>query len=147
MKPFYDEGFYNCRIVKQEISKASTGTAQFVLRFTVLEYSDGGAVPQQYERTCYRYITEKTMKYVEQDLDTLGFTGTSLRQLDPSQPQHQSFVGNTVEFRCVYENDQNNEPREKWSIALPMSGRELESVPLDPAAYRQLDAMFGRNNL
>ena len=144
--PYYDEGYYKCRIVQQAMGKAGTGTPQFVLRFTVLEFSDGSPVAQQYERTCYRYITDKTMQYFERDLETLGFTGTSLRQLDPSISGYQSFIGNTFEFRSTHEADQKSEVREKWSLALPNGpGREVEVVPVDSATYRQLDAMFGRN--
>jgi hypothetical protein len=146
MSAFYDEGFYQCRVTQQAMTKATTGTPQFVLRFTVLESSDGNPVPRQYERSWYRAITEKTMPYFEKDLETLGFTGNSLRQLDPANADHQSFIGKTFEFRCTHESYQGGEPREKWSLALQGGGsRDIEGTPVDSASYRQLDALFSRN--
>lgn len=149
MSCFYEEGYYQGEITQQAMTKASTGTPQLVLRFRVLSFSDGSAVPRQYERTSYRAITEKTMQYVEKDLDALGFKGNSLRLLDPNTPGYISLVGTKAEFQCRHENDQHDEPREKWGVAWPApgsnQGQAIEGAPVDAATYRQLDALFGRN--
>jgi hypothetical protein len=145
MSVFYEQGRYACEIVQQAMTKASTGTPQFVLRFRVIEFSNGEPVPQQYERTSYRAITEKTMPYVQRDLDVLGFTGDSLRQLDPSNPNYQNFVGQTVEFNCNHEKDQNGDLRERWGVAWNAPSKEIEGDPLESSQYRQLDALFNRN--
>jgi hypothetical protein len=39
---------------------------------------------RQYERTYYRAITDKTMPYFIEDLQGLGFHGSSFRELDPN---------------------------------------------------------------
>jgi len=141
--PFYEEGYYRCEIMSQAMTKAKTGTPAFVLRFRVIQSTSGENVPKQYERTCYRYITEKTMPYFQRDLQTLGFNGHSLRQLDPMAADHVSFVGQPVEMRCAHEDDNNGEPRERWDIALQQAASQIEGEPLDSASYRQLDALFG----
>ena len=146
MSTFYAEGRYACEITQQAMTKASTGTPQFVLKFRVLSLADGGKVTHQYERTCYRAITEKTVEYLKKDLDALGFEGGSLRRLDPENGDHQSFVGQQCEFDCRHEpHYQTGEPQEKWGVAWTSSGGAIEGEPLDPASYRKLDALFGVN--
>lgn len=142
MSMFYEEGYYTCEVTQQAMTKAKTGTPCLAIRFRVVSFSGGASVPKQYERTSYRYITEKTMPYFQKDLNTLGFNGHSLKQLDPASPDHVSFVGQAVQMRCQHEEGQDGEGREKWDIAL-QQGSDIEGEPLDSASYRQLDALFG----
>lgn len=141
MNVFYDEGNYLGEIADQAIGAAGTGNAQLVLRFKVLSYANGDPVAKQYERTLYRTITEKTQSFVQQDLDTLGFTGTGFRQLDPAIEGFQDLTGQQVEFYCAHEENLKGEMREKWSIA--HGPRPIKCDPLPESAYRRLDAMFG----
>lgn len=146
MSTFYEEGYYMGQITAQAMTKASTGNPQFVLKFRVIETSKGEHVTRQYERTVYRTITDKTMQYFEKDLQTLGFNGSSLRELDPNNQNHQSFIGQTAEFSCKHEPDNNGDDREKWSIAWPQANEgTIEGEPLDAASFRKLDALFNRN--
>jgi hypothetical protein len=150
MSTFYDQGRYECEITQQAMTKASTGTVQFVLRFRVLRFvlanGEMENVRQQYERTSYRAITENTMKYVERDLEALGFTGNSLRDLDPVNRTHESFVGKVLDFNCGHDKDLKGDLREKWSVAwAEQESSAIEGSPVEPAAYRQLDALFSRN--
>jgi hypothetical protein len=144
MTPFYEEGNYLGQVMSQAMTKAKTGTPQFVLRFKVLTYADGSSVPRQYERTMYRSITDKTMEYVKQDLETLGFKGTSLRQLDPNQGDFQDLSGIEVELYCKHEEGQDGELREKWMLSR-QSSKAIEGDPVDGGTYRQLDVLFGAN--
>lgn len=143
--PFYGEGVHVVQITKQGLTKASTGTPQFVLSAKILgaPTGDGGYLPhqQQYERTLYMALTENTMQYVMPKLETLGFQGSSMGQLDPSHPSHQSFVGGQVDLYCKWENDPKGGQREKWQIS---TGPGSLGDPLDQREVRQLDALFGR---
>lgn len=141
--PFYGEGNYSGVITQQAMTKASTGTPQFVIRFRVLQCSDGSQVKQQYERTIYRALTEKTVEYVQKDLEALGFTGGSLRDLDPTGPNFFDLSGKEIEVYCKHEQN-NGEMREKWNISRGIS-KPIEGVALDQQSYRQLDALFGLN--
>jgi hypothetical protein len=51
------------------------------------------------------------------------------------------FAGTEVELFCKHE-DYEGETRERWSISTPREPRE--SKPVDPAALRKLDALFGK---
>jgi hypothetical protein len=138
---FYDEGNYLGEITDQAIGAAGTGNPQLVLQFRVLSYANGDPVAKQYERTMYRTITEKTLSFVQQDLDTLGFTGTSFRQLDPAFEGFHDLTGKQVEFYCTHEENLKGEMREKWSIA--HGPRPIKCDPLAESDYRRLDALFG----
>lgn len=147
---FYQPGEYVCSVVQQGLSEAGTGNPQFVLRVKVIGRPDpdtpgnvivGGM--QQLERTYYRTITDKSIEWFMQELDVLGFTGTSFKQLDPSSPQHQSFVGSDIDMICEHEADQSGQPRERWKIKLQGGGGEIK--PLDAAKARQLDNLFGKH--
>lgn len=149
MSTFYNEGRYRCEVTQQAMSKASTGTPQFVLKVRVLEMyaspSDTESLRQQYERSIYRAITEKTVTYLKKDLDVLGFSGGSLKQIDPTTPGYQRFVGTLVDCLCKHEADnKTGDMRERWSLAWPAAeSSEIEARPLAPQEYRQLDALFG----
>jgi hypothetical protein len=91
--PYYGEGPYKCRVLDQGFNEAKTGTAQFWLKFLVLEriepFNDG---IEQFSRTAYFPITEKTADRLMHDLHTLGYTGHTFDGLDPQLPNHHSFV-------------------------------------------------------
>lgn len=145
--PFYPVGVYIGEITAQALSKASTGTTQFVLRFKVLGVptEDDSFIPDQhkYERTIYMSITEKTIPYVTEALEKLGYGAGSFGPLDPSHPNHESFVGNQIDLYCKHEADQSGDMREKWQISRGASG--IKVVPLEPKEIRELDALFGKS--
>jgi len=143
-RPYYDVGLHVGLIVSQQLTEAKTGTAQFVMRVKIMgaPTGDGGYDPytNQYERTIYMALTEKTIDFVAPQLQKLGFTGTSLGQLDPNSPNHQSFVNNYADLWCSHKDDQQGNPRESWGISQDQPERE----PLDPKKLRQLDSLFGK---
>lgn len=145
--PFYAAGVYVGEVTAQALSKASTGTIQFVLRFKVLGVptDDGSFFPDahKYERTIYMAITEKTIPYVSEALEKLGYGAGSFGPLDPSHPNHESFVGNQIDVYCKHETDKSGEMREKWQISRGASA--LTVVPLEPKEVRELDALFGKS--
>ncbi len=147
-KPFYAEGQYVCEIISQNMTQASTGNPQFVLRFKVLGTPDPNnpdnylIAPQQYERSCYRTITEKTIDWFIDDLRALGFNGRSFRDLSPDSPNFCSFKGLSVEMYCKYAPGKNGQ-REEWNISHPRSSAP-ELKQLEPQQVRKLDDLFGR---
>ena len=143
----HETGVYVCRILEQGLSEATTGTPQFWLRFEVLGKPDP-ANPDNYlaasvkrERTMFRAITEKTIDMLTEDLEQLGFQGTSFRDLQPGTPNHYSFVGQDIDMYCKHET-YNGAPHEKWQLSRPGGGMDLKE--LEPTKLRQLDALFGK---
>lgn len=136
MSIFYQEGPYVGEIISQALGKAKTGTPQFILQFKVL---DGGPV---YTRTIFMAITEKTVEFVVAALEKLGYGAGTFGALDPSHPNHESFVGRQIDVYCRHENDQNGNLREKWSISRGASAFKVD--PLDNRELRKLDALFGK---
>lgn len=142
--PFYERGRYLGRVVGQGLSESSKGTPQIVIRFKVLEFESGDPVNQQYERTVYRAITEKTMPYVTADLKVLGYTRDSFKFLDPKVQGFHSFDGQEAIFVCNHEPDLQGDLREKWGIA-PAEGAAFEiKKPLEAKKLRDLDSLFGK---
>lgn len=139
--PFYAPGRYICEMTDQGLSTASTGTPQIVWRFLVLETDRREQVPAQYERTIYRAVTERTMPYVLDDLRTLGFRGDSFKELDPNNPDHQSFKGVQFVAFCNHEEGQDGKTREKWGI---VNEGSFEIKPMESKKVRELDALFGK---
>jgi hypothetical protein len=146
--PFYAEGNYVCEIISQAMTEASTGNPQFVLRFKVLGAPDPKnpdnylVAPQQYERSCYRTITEKTIDWFIDDLRVLGFTGNSFRDLSSDSPNFCNFKGLTIDMYCKHVPGQNGE-REEWNISHPRSNSP-EYKQLDSKQVRKLDDLFGK---
>ena len=146
--PYYDEGIHVGQVLQQGLTKATTGTFQFVLTIKVLGVADPHDsttyVPHrtQFQRSIYMAITEKTIEFVVPTLETLGYEGSTFGALDPSHPEYQSFVDKTFDFMCLHEKDQEGNLREKWSVARRAKLPELK--PLESREMRQLDALFGR---
>ena len=146
--PFYDQGIHVGEVLQQGLTKASTGTFQFVLTIKVLGVADPRDTTSytphrnQFQRSIYMAITEKTIEFVVPSLEVLGYEGTSFAALDPSHPDHQSFVGKTFDFLCMHEADQDGNQRERWSVARTAKLPELQ--PLESREMRQLDALFGK---
>lgn len=142
--PYYDEGLHVGEIVSQGLSKAKTGTLSCVIRVKILGIPDGPEFQphkQQYERSIYWYITEKTMPFIVEKLQLLEFAGTKFSQIDPSNPYHVSLVGKQVDLWCKHEVGQNGQTQEKWDIS---NGGPKPLEALDAKEMRQLDSLFGK---
>jgi hypothetical protein len=145
MKPFYAKGVYVCQGISQALGETSNGNTQFVLRFKVLGAVDpdnaDNYIPaeEQYERTYYRVINEKTIDYAIEDLKALGFDRESFKFLDPNTPGFQNFAGQVFNMFCKHTTYQG-EPREEWGVA--RKGGALEVKPVEAAKVRQLDSLF-----
>lgn len=143
--PFYAEGVYVGEIISTAMTAAKTGTPQFAVRFKVMGTPDPQNPEnfltnvQQHDRTMYRPITDKTIDYVSEDLQAMGFSGASFADLEKTQ----EFNGKFFDFYCKHEVGQDGQKREKWSLSRGPGGFAPE--PLPNAKIRKLDALFGKN--
>lgn len=143
MAPYYEPGTYLAAIIGQGFTEAKTGTMQFCLRIVpkLLLTSDGEehAVTQEYERTIFRPITDKTVGWVLEELAALGWQGTKWVELDPQTEGYHSFVGQETKVMCQHE-EYEGSMQERWRLF--GEGREIVAVP--PDKLRRLDDAFGR---
>jgi hypothetical protein len=143
--PFYEAGLHVAEILSHQLTKASTGNMQLVWRVKILGLPDGDSYAPhryQYERSMYWTITEKTVPFILEKLETLGFAGKQFSQLDPSHPNHISLKGQQVDLWCKHEEGQDGGIRERWDIS--NSGLKREVTSLNAKETRELDALFGK---
>lgn len=142
MSVHFPQGRYICTVINQALSEAGTGTPQIVIRFRVLEHENGDQVSNQYERTAYLFITDKTAERTVAILKKLGYTRDSFRFLDKAQPNYHDL--SNVEFVgfCTYEKDLSGQERERWGIDAGES--EFEAKPLESKKLREIDNLFGK---
>jgi hypothetical protein len=135
---YYAPGIYKCRIVAQRFDRTSNGNPRFNLE--IVPMVDGQDGP--YTRSIRWTITDKTVKYVNQKLERLGFRGSSYRELDESNgASFHNFAGLEISAQCQH----NDKGYEDWD--LPKEGGS-DSPKLPPNERRdvgnQLDALFGK---
>lgn len=146
MSTTFSPGQYLGRLKRQKLGETKTGKPQIVLSFDILgpvdETTEAGYVPydETYERTVFRVITEKTVEYVEKDLEFLGVELSSWSEIDEDNDPCADIRGHDYKLRCKVE-QYNDKDVERWELAL-IAG-QLEVKPLEAKAVRQLDAMFG----
>lgn len=146
--PVYNPGRYWGRAASQSFGKSSTGTPQFSITFDIQGAVDPNdpqgalmnCVPSQ--RTVYWYLTAKTVEFVVEDLELLGFNKPSVKFLDPSVEGFFDFTGQEVELYCKHE-PYNNQLKERWSLNKPRDG--FVAPPLETNEVRKLDALFGKS--
>lgn len=143
----YDNGRYFGRITNQALGKASTGNPQIALRFLVVGKMTTPTayepVDTQEERSLFMTITDKTADRIGNDLATLGFAGTSFRQIDPSTSGHHDFTDTESQFYCKHE-EYNGKDQERWSVARQGGGMP-DMKPLEAKELRDLDNLFGKH--
>ena len=132
---YYEPGRYECIIRSQgfELSKEKK-TPCFWLSFMPITSEGDGA----YSRTVQLWLTDKTIDNVVARLRTLGWEGTSFKDLEPGGF---TFIGKTVWLRCDHE-QHDDRIYEKWEFPPPEgSGQQAENVD---GVARKLDALFGK---
>jgi len=147
--PYYAAGRYWGKVVNQQLGESSTGKPQIVITFQVMGRvnaadPEGELLPcgENYERSVFRSITDKTIDWTMRDLATLGFTGTSFKQIDLGSPNACDLRGHELAFSCQHGTNQEGKPREEWSVS--GEGNSVVVKPLEPKAVRDLDNLFGR---
>lgn len=149
--PYYEAGRYEGQITSQGFVKAKSGNTQFVLRFVVKGKIDPAnpdnmfSVPNQYERTVYRALTEKTIEYFFEDMNSLGIEGLeSFTELDPSTDGFIDLKGRTADFNCQHEDSEGGK-REKWFIARRGAGATKAVESIATSEVKSLDRLFGKH--
>lgn len=139
--PHYEPGRYVGVVTDQGLTKASTGTIQLVLKIRITEGTQPARDVEQYERTLFLAITDKTLPYLVPKLQALGYNRDSFAYLDKTNPQHQDLAGTKAEFFCKHEPGKDGDLRERWDVCSPSA---LDLKPPDVADVRKLDALFGK---
>lgn len=140
-KPQYDVGLHRGKITDHGLATAGTGTPQAFIKFTVSEVKDGDEwhpVTTPRERTVFMAITEKTIEFIVEAFETIGFVGGSFSAFKAKENPEFSLVGERREFWCkhdVYKGDTN----ERWNVSTPKAA----APPMDKKDVRQLDSLFG----
>lgn len=145
MSIHYQQGRYRVRVAAQSFSASKNNSPQFVLLVTPIGHYNQGRpgggleVCDNYERTIFLTITDKSIDFVIDKLAAIGFDGRSFTELNPETPNHVSLVG--IEFDATCKHDEyQGVLREKWDVStMAVSPGE----PLDGSALRKLDARYG----
>jgi hypothetical protein len=139
----YDQGQYMAVVTQQGFKESTNGNPVIVLKvkpYLHFQYDSSGVeiednLPSDsWERSIFLTVTKKTTDFVLKKLRAAGFEGSSFRELD--------LQGKSVRCRCSHGTDNNGADREEWDLVYEYESKPLE--PLDSAAARKLDALFGR---
>lgn len=143
----YAVGKYRARVTAQALAPSkSKQTPQFVLTFQPIGMYDPSkpdgelAHCDAYERSIFRAITKGTIDFVMEDLEALGFQGTSFSELDPNNGNHHSFVDQEIDVYCKHEEYQGKQ-QERWNIS---RGGGLQLEPMAKKDLATLDSLFGK---
>lgn len=142
MANFEDNAVYDCKVLDQGFGKSKNKGTQFfflTVQPVARVLSDTESEPEftQFTRTIERYMTEKTIDYFLEDLESLGWSGGQLSEL----AHNKCFVGETIRCSCKHENGLDGKVYDKFSIYREFAGKKVE--PLESTDVRKLDALFG----
>lgn len=139
-----DQGKYRGTITKWGLGKAKTGNPQFQVSFELKHKIGAGGAPEDcpnWERTIFRSITEKTIDYLVEDLQRLGYDRDNFDGLDPEGPQAFNFAGIEVDVECDHETWEGKK-REKWRFNA--GGGAPAINPLERKEVSQLNALYSK---
>lgn len=141
----YKEGRYKARIKNWGLSKASTGTDQFFVSIEPLGMFDPAdqenlLACDSAERTIFRAITDKTIDFVLDDLERLGYKGDTFDQLNPEHAKAHNFRDQEIEVRCRHET-YKDKLHERWEFA---GGGSFQPKPLAANEVNVLNKLFGK---
>jgi hypothetical protein len=144
----FEPGEYRGSVTRWALVKAKNEkkTPQLALSFIPLgrvdpANPDGALLPcPEVERTVFRSITEKTAKWLLQDLkDIFEYPFDTFAPLDPDNAD--GFDFHDREFTAVVKYEEyEGKDHEKWNFG---SGVGFNGDPLNPAEIRRLDTLFG----
>jgi len=145
MPAYYDEGRYQVKITAQAFGKSpEKHTPFFGLEFFVCGQYDPvtgelTGVGQRYVRETKLWITDGTFERTLQKLRSLGFEGSSFKELNPESSNHHSFVDVEVDMVCQHE-DYNGKAIERWELP----GLSRTTMANDASVIVGLDAKYGK---
>lgn len=143
----YEPGRYRVRISEQGFGESKEKkTPFFFLRIVPFACYDPTTPAEPYtveshERVYERYITDNTVKYFIEDLQSLGYDRTKFSELDPVNDGHHSFVGKEIDAVCAHE-ERDGDKWERWSLAKAGGGKQIPRI--DSKGVSKLDALYGQ---
>jgi len=152
----YEPGVYWIEIVDHRIVESRKKIPQMMIAFRVLSRvntsdPEGSAFTcDQYERSMWKSITDKTIDWLKQDVQYLLEQGglddsfDRMDRLDSQTPGCLQFIGIKCQARCN-SNTFEGKTTDKWGLGYePEGGKKLDINLLDNAGVRKLDALFGK---
>lgn len=139
----YAQGIYLGTLKEQGITESKEKkTPQVYTKWTIQQHFNGTEfVPcdECWDRSIFWAVTPKTVDFVIEKLERLGFTGTGFECFSPESPNFQDLSGVEAKLVCSHDLYQG-EPRERWELA--RDGQKVEQAGGD--VLDKLNSMFGR---
>lgn len=141
----YQEGLYVLRVTGQGFGESDQKKTPFFFLQCLPEeqvFEDGNQPCDQYPAEVVFWITEKTFDRTMRELESLGFTGKKLSNLDPDTPGYFDLTGVTFTAQCTHKSgtgDNAHKVYDSWGF--PYQGKVRESTP---AVSKKLDSMFSK---
>ncbi len=142
MSIHYQKGSYRARIIDVALDESKNGFPQVIVRGTLICGLDAGRNEfdcEQYDRTVYLTVTDKTTEYILKKLRNAGWKSDRFEQIN-------ELVGLDAVFVCDHEKQTEGkyagQMGEKWDLELPRKASE----PLEnkPAVAKKMNALFGK---
>lgn len=138
MPSHYEPGKYKATVTAQRFGETPNGSAYFAVEFEPTESLGPNEFPANvYKREMTLYFTEKSAQYSIEKLRRMGWSGTKLSELDPSNEGFTSLAGTEVEVVCRL----NEKEYDEWDMAPPSGGPAKESIK---GISNKLDKLFGK---
>jgi hypothetical protein len=135
--PHYEKGRYKATVTAQGFSESKEKKTPYLfLEVAPFEALGASVLPEKiYRREIKRYVTEKTINRLIEDLRGIGWNGTKLSELDPSNPSHHSFIDQEIEVDCDHDGE-----FDRFDLAYEPS-TQAESMP---GIASKLDKLYGK---
>jgi hypothetical protein len=140
----YEPGDYLARIVRQGFSESKAkSTPFFFIEIEPIEALGANSLPSTiYKRSIDWYFTEKTIDNSIEKIRALGWAGTKLADLDPSSPNHVSFVGQEIRVHNQPDGQYDNFEMAREGSGTPGGGGGPKDVT---GIASKLDKLFGKS--
>lgn len=130
-------GEYEATVTGQAMTTTKNGHPQIEIVCSLKDFLDDNGNPLT--RTVYMVLTDKTVKYVADDLERVfGYVPEKWSHLSPDSPSFVKLLGDVMLY-CKHD-EYDGKLKEKWSFSDPTRG--MRPAPA-PEQLMTLDAMFG----
>lgn len=132
-----EAGEYEASVVGQALTTTKNGQPQVEIVCSLKDFTDDNG--NQLTRTVYLPLTEKSAKYVADDLERVfGYVPEKWSHLSPDSPSFVKLLGDVMLY-CKHDEYQGA-VKEKWSFSDPTRG--MRPAPA-PDQLMAMDALFG----
>lgn len=133
----YEKGPYKAVVCGQRFDVTPNKTPYLAIEFEPTQATGSNEFPATvYKRELTLYFSEKAAPYSIDNLRRMGWSGTKLQELDPTNEGYDDLSGTEIDVVC----DRNDKGYEDWNLQGP-GGSPKESKP---AVAKKLDALFGK---